>query len=170
MSVALASLLMAGSDALVTADRMRTSVLTPAEITKPAMELDCGLADRHGDWHRVRMRITGGRGYSMPWAGGSLTTHTPQRGEVLEDPSGLFQNLPYLEDKFDALLFGSWSGPLVQLRSFGGPPQYSLVTLSQHRERFERSADEQSFAGHCDVRETAQQPLSDDETRDWLAQ
>lgn len=170
MSVMLAALLAAGaSQAMVTAGRMRTSALTPAQITKPIMELDCALADRRGAWHRVRLSVTGGRGYGEPWAGGVITTHTPQRGEVVEDPAALFQSLPFLEDRYETLIFGNPAGPFVEFRSFGGPPQFALATLSQRRERFRRAADEPTFAGHCDVRETAQQPLSEDETREWLA-
>jgi hypothetical protein len=169
MSALLATALLAATDGLVTVDRMRTAALTPVEITKPIMALDCALADRQGKWHRVRMKVTGGRGYGEPWAGGTLTTHTPQRGEVVRDASRLFLGLPYLEDKYDALIFGRPEGPFVQMRSFGGPPQFSVVAVSQHQQRYKRAPDELSFAGHCDVRETAQQPLSEDETKEWLA-
>lgn len=164
-----AAMLLEPYTGMISADRLRTSVLTPAQITKPIMDLDCTLADQAGGWHRIKLHVSGGRGYGEPWAGGVLTTHTPQVGEVREDPSGLFQNLPHLEDKLDGLIFGRREGPWVEFRSFAGPPQFAVVSLSQRRNRYDRDPDEQTYVGHCEVAETAQEPLSEQETREFLA-
>jgi hypothetical protein len=98
-----------------------------------------------------------------------LTTHTPWRARVTHDSSRLFGNLPFMEDKFDALYFGRDRGPFVQFRSFAGPPHFAVVSLSQYRNRTRRDAGEATFVGHCDVRETAQAPLSEEESREFLS-
>jgi hypothetical protein len=165
----LAAMTLAQPADMGTGDRMRTSALTPAQITKPIMDLDCRLADRTGRWHRVRLHVDGGRGYAEPWAGGVLTTHTPWRARVTHDSSRLFGNLPFMEDKFDALYFGRDRGPFVQFRSFAGPPHFAVASLSQYRNRTRRDAGEATFVGHCDVRETAQAPLSEEESREFLS-